>query len=289
MALITDNELRMNKNKVVYATIIAVLIIGIPVQVFPFIWLLSSSLKGAKDIFELPPRLIPKTFYFQNYVEVLNTLPIHRYFSTTFLVALLTILIQCTISTLAAFSLSQIRPKGGRLILLFFLGTMMIPEQALLIPTYLTMRRFPLTGWNFINTIWGVVLPWSAWAWPIFLMKGFFDGLPAELFDAAKIDGASNMRILRSIIVPLSKPIIAIVVLQTFLAVYQQFVFPLIMMPDSRLWTITVAIYNMQHSGNFGWHLIMVLLVYATIPMLLLFIFAQKYMVQGIKLTGIKA
>ena len=84
MALITDNELRMNKNKVVYATIIAVLIIGIPVQVFPFIWLLSSSLKGAKDIFELPPRLIPKTFYFQNYVEVLNTLPIHRYFSTTF-------------------------------------------------------------------------------------------------------------------------------------------------------------------------------------------------------------
>ena len=193
MALITDNEMRMKKNKIVYVFIIAVLVIGIPIQVFPFVWLISSSLKGAKDIFELPPRLIPKTFFFQNYAEVLNTLPLHRYFLNTFLVAILTILIQCTISTLAAFSLSKIRPKGGRLILLFFLGTMMIPEQALLIPTYLTLRRFPLTGWNFINTVWGVVLPWSAWAWPIFLLKGFFDGLPAELFDAAKIDGASNI------------------------------------------------------------------------------------------------
>jgi multiple sugar transport system permease protein len=289
MALITNNEMRMKKYKLFYAIIITLLIVGIPIQIFPFVWLISSSLKGIKDIFELPPRLIPKVFNFQNYIEVIDILPLYRYFFNTILIAVLTILIQCTISTLAAYSLSKLRPKGGKLILLFFLGTMMIPEQALLIPTYLTMRHFPITGWNFINTIWAVILPWTAWAWPIFLMKGFFDGLPGELFDAAKIDGASNMGILRSIILPLSKPVIAIVVLQTFLAVYQQFTFPLIMMPKSDLWTIMVAIYNMQYSGNFGWHLIMVLLVYATIPMLLIFVFAQKYLVQGIKLTGLKA
>jgi len=120
-------------------------------------------------------------------------------------------------------------------------------------------------------------------------MKGFFDSVPGELFDAAKIDGASNIGILKSIIIPLSKPILVIVVLQTFLAVYQQFVFPLIMMPESRLWTIMVAIYNMQYSGNFGWHLIMVMLVYSIIPLLLIFVFAQKYLVEGIKLTGLKA
>ena len=204
MALITDNELRMNKNKVVYATIIAVLIIGIPVQVFLYM-VVVIILKRCQGYFRAAASINTKDILFSKLCGGFKHSPIHRYFSTTFS-CLLTILIQCTISTLAAFSLSQIRPKGGRLILLFFLGTMMIPEQALLIPTYLTMRRFPLTGWNFINTIWGVVLPWSAWAWPIFLMKGFFDGLPAELFDAAKIDGASNMRILRSIIVPLSNP-----------------------------------------------------------------------------------
>lgn len=288
MALITQSEEKIPKYKAAYAIIIAVLSIGIPIQIFPFVWLLSSSFKGIRDIFELPPRLIPKEFHFENYIQAFELIPLGRYFYNTFLIAVLTIIIQVSISTLAAFSLSKLRPKWSEAILLFFLATMMIPAEATMIPTYLVMRRFPFTGWNFINTPWAVILPWSAWAWPIFLMKGFFDGLPEDLFDAAKIDGASNMKILNSIIVPLSRPILAVVILQTFLAVYQQFAFPLIMMPDSKAWTITVAIYNMQSSGNFGWHLIMVLLVCSIIPMLIVFLFAQKYLVQGIKLTGIK-
>ncbi|AEE97257.1 carbohydrate ABC transporter permease [Mahella australiensis] len=288
MALITDSEIKVPKYKGAYAIIIAILSIGIPIQIFPFIWLLSSSLKGIRDIFELPPRLIPKEFHFENYTQVFKLIPLGHYFYNTFLIAALTIAIQVSISILAAFALSKLKPKGSKYILLFFLATMMIPNEATMIPTYLVMRRFPITGWNLINTPWAVVLPWSAWAWAILLLKGFFDGLPDELFDAAKIDGASTMQVLISVMLPLSTPIIAIVVLQTFLAVYQQFAFPLIMMPDSKAWTITVAIYNMESSGNFGWHLIMVLLVYATIPMLIVFLFAQKYLVQGIKLTGIK-
>lgn len=287
--LIHDSEIDKKKYKIIYYLILGILLIGIPIQIFPFIWLLSSSLKGAREIFELPPNLIPKSVRWENYIEVVNTLPLLKYFFNTFFLAFMTILIQVPISTLAAYSLSKIKPKGSKLILLFFLGTLMIPEQVLLIPTYLMMRHFPITGWNFINTYWAVLLPWAAWAWPIFIMKGFFDSIPNELVEAARIDGASNLYILTSIIVPLAKPILAVVVLQTFLAVYQQFVFPLVMMPDSKMWTIMVAIYNYQQSGNFGWHLIMVMLVYATIPMILVFLFAQKYLVQGIKLAGLKA
>ena len=288
MALITDSEYRKRKNKFVYAGIMTLLVLGIPVQIFPFIWLISSSLKGVQDIFELPPKLIPKTFHFENFTHVLDVLPFGLYAGNTFIIAAATIVLQITVSTLAAFSLSKLKPKFGNFVLMFFLATMMIPEGATLIPRYLMMVHFPLTGWNLINTKWSVILPGAAWAWPIFLLKGFFDGLPNELFDAAKIDGASNMRTLRSIIVPLSKPIFAVVTLQTFLGVYNQFVVPLVMMPDSKQWTIMVAIYNMQNSGNFGWHYIMVLLVYATIPLLIAFLFAQKYLVQGISMTGLK-
>jgi len=288
MALITDNEYKMKKNKVTYGVIVAALSVGIIVQIFPFIWLISSSLKGVTDIFELPPRLIPKTFHFENYAQVFELLPLGRYFYNTMFIAALTIVLQIGVSTLAAYSLSKLKPLYGRAVLLFFLATMMIPEGATIIPRYLMMIDFPVTGGSLINSPWSLILPGAAWAWPIFLMKGFFDGLPNELFEAMKVDGASRLRTLFSLLVPLSKPIFAICILQTFLGVYNQFIIPLVMMPDSKQWTLMVAIYNMQASGNFGWHLIMVLLVISTIPLLVAFLFAQKYLVQGISMTGLK-
>ena len=143
-------------------------------------------------------------------------------------------------------------------------------------------------GVRMIDNLWSLILSFSAWAWAIFILKSFFDGLPQDLLESARIDGASNARVLWSIIMPLSKPVYSVVILNTFMACYNQFIFPLILLPDSKNWTIMVRIYAIQGSSSATWNQIMVLLGCATVPVLICYIAAQKYIVQGISMSGLK-
>ena len=196
------------------------------------------------------------------------------------------ILLQVTISTLAAYALSMLRPKGSKWVMSFFLGTMMINSQALAWPTYIMFTNF--FGMRLIDNLWSLILSFSAWAWAIFILKSFFDGIPKDLLESARIDGASSARILWSIVMPLSKPVFAVVILNTFMACYNQFIYPLILLPDSANWTIMVRIYAIQSSSSATWNQIMVLLGCATLPVILCYMFAQKYIVQGISMSGLK-
>ncbi|MEN6313144.1 MAG: carbohydrate ABC transporter permease [Clostridiaceae bacterium] len=199
----------------------------------------------------------------------------------------MTIMVQVTISSLAAYSLSKLKPKGHNYVLLFFVGTLMISEQTLLFPTYIMMYDFPLIHVNLINSFIAPVLAWSAWGWAIFLFKGFFDSVPNELMESARIDGANNLYIFGKIILPLSKPVFAVIILNTFMAVYNTFVVPLLLLPEENNWTLMVRIYAAQE-GRATWNEVIIMLTFATIPVLIIYMFAQKYIVQGINMTGIK-
>ncbi|MDR2657060.1 MAG: carbohydrate ABC transporter permease, partial [Oscillospiraceae bacterium] len=280
-------ERKTAKGRITYWVIIAVLCIGVPIQIFPYLWMVSGMFKSNKEIMRAVPTLIPAVPKFTNIPETFSKYNLMQNFWNTLILCGGTILIQCTISILAAYALSKLKPRGSKFVLLYFVGTMMINEQAIAIPSYLMFNNFLGTGLNLINNFWSLLLAFSAWGWSVFLLKGFFDGLPTDLLESARIDGAGAMGILLRIVMPLSKPVLAVITLNTFMAVYNQFMFPLILLPDSSKYTIMIRIYATQ-KGAATWTNVMVLLSFATLPVLLVYLFAQRYIVQGITMTGLK-
>lgn len=287
MAALHSIERKTTKGKITFALIWIILGVGIPLQVFPYLWMVSGMFKSNREIMRAVPTLIPTKVIWDNIPKTFKAYDLSRNFVNTLILCGGTILIQCTISILAAYSLSKLKPKGSRWMLLFFVGTMMINEQAIAIPTFLMFHDFLGTGVSLINSFWSLLLAFSAWGWAIFLLKGFFDGLPSDLLESARIDGAGSMQVLARIVMPLSKPVLAVILLNTFMAVYNQFLFPLILLPDSSKWTIMIRIYATQR-GSATWNQTMVLLTFSTLPVLVVYLFAQKYIVQGISMTGLK-
>ncbi|MFV0400240.1 MAG: carbohydrate ABC transporter permease [Oscillospiraceae bacterium] len=284
MPALQQVEFKSTKGKLTYIVIFAVLLIGVPLQVFPYLWMVSGVFKNNREITSAIPSLIPKEPVFDNVPKVFAKYDLMNNFKNTLILCVAVILIQCTISILAAYALSKLKPRDSKYVLLFFVGTMMINEQAIAIPSYLMFRNF--FGMNLINNFWSLIMAFSAWGWAIFLLKGFFDGMPSDLLESARIDGASSMRVLTSIVMPLSKPVLSVVILNTFMAVYNQFLFPLILLPDSSKWTVMIRIYASQKMTT--WNESMVLLTFSTIPVMLVYLLAQKYIVQGITMTGLK-
>lgn len=285
MALLHKSDLSTKKGLLIYIIIVVILMVGIPLQIFPYFWMFTNMFKTNMEVIKLPPVFIPAKWMFSNITDTIRTYDMINNMKNTFVLVVGTILIQIPISTFAAYSLSKLNPPGKRLFLLFFLGTLMINQQALALPTYVMMTNF--LGMNLINNFWSLLFSFSAWGWVIFLLKGFFDGLPNDLMESARIDGARPMTILTRIILPLSKPVFSVVVLNTFMAVYNQFLFPLILLPSQEKWTIMIRIYAAQH-GAAQWNEVMVLLTLSTLPVLLAYIVLQKYIVQGIAMTGLK-
>ena len=279
-------ELHSKKGRLTYGTIMAILCIGIPVQIFPYAWIMLSMFKTNKEVRSIPPTFFPTEWHWENIPNTFQKYNLGNNVINSLLLCVGVILLQVTISALAAYALSMLRPKGSKWVMSFFLGTMMINSQALAWPTYIMFTNF--FGMRLIDNLWSLILSFSAWAWAIFILKSFFDGIPKDLLESARIDGASSARILWSIVMPLSKPVFAVVILNTFMACYNQFIYPLILLPDSANWTIMVRIYAIQSSSSATWNQIMVLLGCATLPVILCYMFAQKYIVQGISMSGLK-
>ncbi|MDR1900920.1 MAG: carbohydrate ABC transporter permease [Treponema sp.] len=288
MPILQQNELRKGRSLWLYRGIIVFLVVLIPIQLLPHLWMFFGMFKGPTEVIKLPPSLLPEKFLFENISTTFKKLNVWRNVWNTVILCGGTILVQIPISSLGAFALSKLRLRGSNILLLFFIGTMMISQQATIIPLYLMMFDFPLTHWNLINSFWSLILAFSAWGWAVFLFKNFFDSLPSSLFDAAKIDGANNLMIFIRIVVPLSGPVFSIAILNTFNAVYNQFMVPLMMLPAQDKWPLMVQIYAVQHAGATPWNQVMVLLAITTIPLLVIYILCQRYIVEGIVMTGIK-
>lgn len=286
MPVLQNIELK-GKGKRIYRAILLILVIGVPLQIFTYVWMLSNAFKDNLEIFKIPPSFIPDKFLWENITRTFSKYSLWSNLWNTLVLCIGTILIQVTVSSMAAYALSKLKPRGGKYILLFFLGTMMVSNQSLSFPTYIMMMKFPVLHVNLINSFWSLLLAFSAWAWAIFILKGFFDGLPNDLMESARIDGASNSMIFTRIVMPLSKPVFAVVILNTFMAVYNQFLFPLVLLPDEKKWPIMVRIYGAQQ-GSAMWNEVMVMLVVATLPVVLVYLLTQKYIVQGISMTGLK-
>jgi len=261
----------------------SVLIVLAIAFVAPFVFMVLTALMTNAQV--LTPKLWPHPFAFHNIVEVFNQAPMLRYAGNTFLYATLATVGLVVSSVPVAYALACLRWRGRNLAFVAVLVSMMLPPQVTVIPVYVMFAHLHLVG-----TIWPLVIPnWFGDAFSIFLLRQFFLTIPAEYADAARIDGCGEFRIMLQVVTRLAKPAIAAVALFSFLLCWNDFWGPLLYtIQDPAHWTLSVGLAQFRNLYTVNWNLVMAGTVVFTIPVIVLFFFAQKAFVEGITLTGVK-
>lgn len=252
------------------------------IMLMPFIWMVSTSLKSAGEVFSYPPTFIPEQPQWNNYVRIFEVLPFARFFMNSLVVALAVTGLQLVTCSMAAYAFARLRFKGRDTLFLGYLGTLMIPAQVVLIPNFIVLRQL---GW--IDTYQALILPAAFSAFGTFLLRQYFLTIPRELEDAAVVDGANHWQIYLRVIMPLSGPALSALAIFAFLSNWNSFLYPLIVTTRVNMSTLTVGLNTLQGQYNTAWTLLMAGSVIALVPILLVFIFAQRYFIAGITMTGL--
>lgn len=282
-------ERRRPSVRVAYWFVFALLIMLTLTTVYPVYWMYSGGIKTSQELVRTPPTLIPHTATWTNYPEAWTKLNYTRYFANTLALAGGALLLQLLVSATAAFSLSKLKPAGSKVLLFLFLSTLMVPPSAYLIPQYLTVVRVPLLRIRLIDTWWAVWLPGAISAFNIFILKSFFDEIPSDLTDAARIDGARPAQLLAIIILPLSKAVLAVVAIFTVIGQWKDFFWPFLVLKTAEIQPIMVALFRFTNqSMPEPMNIIVAGLAIASTPMIIMFLIFQKQILRGITLTGLK-
>jgi multiple sugar transport system permease protein len=197
---------------------------------------------------------------------------------------------QLLLSAMAAYALAKLSPPGGKLLLILFLSTLMIPAESLLIPLYLVMKSFPaqnLPHANLISTFWGLILPTVVSAFNILILKSFFGRLPKDLIDAGRLDGCSEWTIFWKIVLPISVPILVVLGIFGFITTWNSFFWPLIVLNDPKMYTLMVGIQKMVEGGE-PWNVVMAVVTLTTLPTIFLYFIFQRYIVRGVVFNGLQ-
>jgi multiple sugar transport system permease protein len=255
---------------------------GALVTAFPFLWMITSSVKPRSESVAYPPQLLPQQPTFEFYVQLFSELDFGRYLVNTLAVVLIG-MVGLIFMAMAGYGFAKFAFRGKEPLFFLVLVTMMIPVQVTMIPTYLILNGLQLT-----NTLLGIALPTLVSGFSVFLFRQFMLTLPTEMLEAARIDGAGEARIFWRIVLPLSKPILAVQVVLTFIAGWNSFLWPLIIANDQNLYTLSVgiALLNQQIATNPS--LQMAASTLMVVPILIVFIAFQRYVVQGFALSGLK-
>lgn len=260
-----------------------VLLAGLWVMILPFLWMLSSSFKTLEQVSEIPIRWIPQQFHVENYAEVFRVVPMARFLANSLFVSTVSTAATLFVCSLAAYAFARMEFKGRDALFFCYLATMMVPGQVTMIPNFILMKYL---GW--IDTYYALIVPGIFSAFGVFMMRQFFLTIPKELEEAAIIDGCGRFRTYWSIVLPLAKPAFVTLGIFTFLQEWNSFLWPLIVTNKVDLQTVQVGLRTFQ--GEFGtqWNLLMAGTVIAEIPIIAMYIFAQRYIIAGIATSGIK-
>ncbi|WP_295695155.1 carbohydrate ABC transporter permease [Lapillicoccus sp.] len=267
----------------VVATRVVLAVVVVLLLLFPMYWMLRTSLASTDELSRLPVSLWPSQWQWQNYVEPWRQFPFARWLANSVVIAVLSVTLTLAINLCAGYAFAKLRFPLRNLLFLMIVSTLMVPVQVIMIPQFQIVIDL-----NLLNSTWGVVLPRLAEAFGLFMARQFFLGIPDELLEAARVDGAGHLRTFWSIALPLSKPLIAALVIFTFMWRWNEFVWPLIVLTDPNSYTLPVGLQFLisQFSSNFGPLLAMSFL--SILPMLAVFAVFQKYFVQGVARTGLK-
>lgn len=271
----------IRQRKTVHALVHVILIAGSIIMILPFIWMILMSLKPANEL--LSSNWIPHHFEWSNYLTAWTSAPFGRFYMNSIIVTVIATLGQLVTSAMAGYAFAKLRFFGKPIIFFMILSAMMVPLQSIIIPLYLI-----LVGLHWTNTLAGLIVPMIPSAFGVFLFKQFFEGIPDELQEAAFIDGAGRYRILFKIFIPLSKPVIASFGILSFLFNWNNFFYPLIVVSNTNVQTLPLglSVFSTAHATDYN--LLMAATTLTIIPVLILFLFAQKQYVQSVTMSGIK-
>ncbi|NPV08239.1 MAG: carbohydrate ABC transporter permease [Anaerolineae bacterium] len=266
-------------------------------MLIPFIWMIFTSFKPRHVIFQMPPVIWTTEYTVEHYVVAVTKGNFDIYFKNSFIVSGFTTLITLLLVSMAGYAFARLHWRGRDAVFMVVLATAMLPGLIALIPTFLIVKYTPLAGGNdilgrggvgWLDSYPGLIFPAVGGGFSVFLVRQFFSTLPRELEDAARVDGCSEYRIYSQIIMPLSKPVLAVVSIFTFQASWNDFLWPLVIIQSDRMRTIQLGLTLFRSQHNVEWGVLMAGTTLATAPTVTLFLLAQRYFVQGIALTGIK-
>lgn len=263
----------------VYTVLIVVMI----TMLFPFLWMLSSSLKFDREIFTFPIQWIPETPVWSNYQDIWTRIPLATFIKNTAKLTLIVTVLQLLTSSFAAYAFSKLRFKGRDILFMAYIATIAVPWQAYMVPQFIMMRSLGLN-----NTHLAIILLQAFSAFGVFMMRQFYQGIPDSLIEAARIDGMNDYQIYAKIMLPLSKPALSSLTIFTFVNTWNDFLGPLLYLTRDELKTIQIGLrmFITQYSAEYA--LIMAASVVVLIPVLVVFLSLQKYFVEGVAATGVK-
>ncbi|TDX81618.1 carbohydrate ABC transporter membrane protein 2 (CUT1 family) [Rathayibacter sp. PhB151] len=262
----------------------AVMIIAAAALLLPFFWMIMSSVKTPNDVFSVPVKWFPETFVWSNYVEIWTQSGMLTWIRNTLLLAVVVTILQVVTGSFAAYGFSRMRFPGRDVLFLVYIGTIAVPWQSYMIPQFILLSNLKVS-----NTLWAIILIQAFGAFGVFLMKQFYETIPEELSEAARIDGLSEYGIWARIMVPLSIPAIASLTLLTFVATWNDYLGPLIYLRNPDLWTIQLGLQSFVstlYDANYA--LLFAGLVISVVPIAVIFLLGQKYFVEGIATSGLK-
>jgi multiple sugar transport system permease protein len=279
----------LNRHRVAYVIAVTVtLIVFSAAFLFPLYWMATSALKTPVEFAQSTPTLVPHSFHPENYATAWSNMQIGRYFLNTVYYAFGGWLIQIVFDVGVAYALSKLRPIFGKIVLGLMLASLMLPASALLVPAYLTVSDLPIFGWNLLNTPWALWLPAAANAFNVYVLKRFFDQIPDDLLDAAAIDGAGRLRVLRSIVLPLSRPVLGVVSIFAIIGIWKDFLWPLLVLQNPTGQTLSVALSRLANTSQVPPTEFMAGLVIASVPMIVIFLIFQRSIIGGLSAGSMK-
>lgn len=252
--------------------------------IFPFVFMLSSSFKPLNEIFVYPIKLIPENFILTNYIEVFSEkYDFVRWYGNTLTMVILIIVLKIGVVTLTAYAFARLRFKGRDVLFLVLLSSMMIPPDAVIVPKYVIFKAFGI-----VDSMWSIILPSIFDVFFVFMVRQFFLAIPETLSEAAIIDGCSHFKIYSRIILPLAKPAIVTMVLFTFIWAWNDYMGPYIFItsPEKQMLSVGIKMFQVNNAVDYGLQMAAATLV--LVPILIVFLFCQKYFIEGIATSGMK-
>jgi len=264
------------------AVVWALLLAGSVLFLLPFLWMVSTSLKLSEDVFTVPPRWLPDSFQWRNYVDGWTILPFTTFLRNSLVVTFANVLGNLVSCSLVAYGFARLRARGKNVLFILLLATLMIPREVTIVPRFLLFSEVGL-----VNTLLPLILPaWFGYPFFIFLLRQFFMTIPRDLDDAARIDGATHLRILFDVILPLSKPALATVAIFSFIGNWTNLLDPLIYLRSTELYTLALGL-NLFRGQNFTqFNMLMAVSIITLLPVLVVFFVAQRTFIRGVTLTG---
>lgn len=287
--LVSPLMLKRPVGRTIYWLVFALLVLATLITFGPLYWMYSGALKSSVEIFQTPPTFWPVHPDWSNYSNAWTILQLPLYFGNSLILAAGAVVLQILVSATSAYALSKLHPAGKNIIQFGFFCTLMVPSIVYIIPQFVNISDLPLLHLSLINTWAGVWLPEAASAFNILVLKSFFDSIPTELSDAARLDGANSWQLFTRIILPLSRPALAVITIFTVIASWKDFLWPLLVLSDSNLQPLIVALYHESGiNANLPFSYLIAGLVFASIPPIILFLLFQRQIIRGINLSGLK-